>query len=75
MKEIIDLLVALLDALKPIISLIGTLLENPVLSIIGGLIIAFVPRYVFWALGLALIVYGAVSLLTSFLGIRITLSP
>ncbi|MEZ0319745.1 MAG: hypothetical protein ABWK05_07130 [Pyrobaculum sp.] len=60
------LLKALFEALKAIFAVINVAVTNPITAIISGIIIAFVPRYVFWGIGLALIVYGALTLLMQY---------
>ncbi|AAU25968.1 hypothetical protein TTSV1_gp18 [Thermoproteus tenax spherical virus 1] len=45
------------------LSVVFTLIQNPISAIIGGIILAFIPRYILWAVGLALVVYGVLALI------------
>jgi hypothetical protein len=68
--DLVALVTQLLDIVKSIFSIVSQLLSNPISAIVGGVILATLPRYVFWAIGLAMIAYGALWLLTSWLGVK-----
>lgn len=72
MHEILALINVILEIIKQLMGVIAQLLVNPILAIVGGVILAFLPRYIFWAIGLALIVYGVVMLVTDLLGVKLT---
>jgi hypothetical protein len=46
-------------------------IKSPLTSLIVGAILAFGGRHVIYGIGLALMIYGAVSLLSSWLGIKL----
>jgi hypothetical protein len=46
-------------------------IKNPLVSIFVGALLAFGGRHVIYGVGLALIVYGVVSLVTGWLGIKL----
>jgi len=48
-----------------------SVIKSPVASIIVGAILAFGGRHVIYGIGLALIIYGVVSLISGWLGIKL----
>jgi hypothetical protein len=47
------------------------LIKNPIASLIVGAILAFGGKHVIYGIGLALVIYGALSLITGWFGIKL----
>jgi len=69
--ELVSILRALWDALIQIIQVLVAVIKSPVASIIVGAILAFGGRHVIYGIGLALMIYGVVSLISGWLGIKL----
>jgi len=69
--ELVSILQALWDALIQIIQVLMAVIKSPVASIIVGAILAFGGRHVIYGIGLALMIYGVVSLISGWLGIKL----
>jgi len=57
--------------LTQLLQLLLTLIKNPIASLIVGAILAFGGRHVIYGIGLSLIIYGALSLIAGWFGIKL----
>ena len=69
--ELASILQALWDILIQIIQLLVAVIKSPLASLIVGAILAFGGRHVIYGIGLALMIYGAASLISGWLGIKL----
>jgi hypothetical protein len=63
LEFLLSALSTLWEALKLLMELVLKVVESPVASIVTGAILAFGGRQIIYGVGLALIIYGVVSLL------------
>ncbi len=57
--------------LTQLLQLLETVVKSPLTSLIVGAILAFGGRHIIYGIGLALMIYGALSLITEWLGIKL----
>jgi len=69
--ELVSILHTLWDALIQIIQVLVAVIKSPLASIIVGAILAFGGRHIIYGIGLALMIYGVVSLISEWLGIKL----
>jgi hypothetical protein len=57
--------------LTQLFQLLEVVVKSPLTSLIVGAVLAFGGRHVIYGIGLALMIYGAVSLISGWLGIKL----
>lgn len=72
---LIQILNILINAIKDLFNVVVSVASNPWASIILGGILAFGARYIIWGIGLALIVYGVVTIVAEYFGIKLIPTP
>jgi hypothetical protein len=70
LPELASIIQTLWNVLVQVFHLLMTVIKNPVVSIVVGAILAFGARHVIYGVGLALVIYGALSLISSWLGVK-----
>jgi hypothetical protein len=66
-----SILQTLWQLLNQLIQLLEIVVKNPLVSLIVGAILSFGGRHVIYGIGLALMIYGAVVLVSEWLGIKL----
>jgi len=69
--ELASVLQTLWGVLTQILQIVGTIIKSPLTSLIVGAILAFGGRHIIYGVGLALMIYGAVALISEFFGIKL----
>jgi hypothetical protein len=57
--------------LTQLIKLVEMVVQSPLTSIVVGAILAFAGRHIIYGIGLALMIYGAISIISGWLGIKL----
>jgi len=70
LPELVSIIQTLWNVLVQVFQLLMTVIKNPVVSIVVGAILAFGARHVIYGVGLALVIYGVLSLISSWLGVK-----
>jgi hypothetical protein len=69
--ELVPALQTLWQIFIQIFQLLVAVVKNPVASIIVGALLAFGARHVIYGIGLALMIYGAVAIISELFGIKL----
>ncbi len=69
--ELMSAIKTLWDVAVQIFQLLELVIRSPVTSLVVGALLAFGGRHLIYGIGLALMAYGALSLISSWLGIKL----
>jgi hypothetical protein len=69
--ELAPVLQTLWQIAVQIFQLLMTVVKNPIASIVVGALLAFGARHVIYGIGLALLAYGVLSLISSWFGVKL----